>query len=83
MDFDGAIVLFDGLVIVTRTEVSISLERDGETLCHSVAVHRPERVARKVMRTYGFFAFFRLDAPGLYTLCAFDGSRLGQLFLFG
>jgi hypothetical protein len=31
IDFDGAIVLFDGLaiVIVTRTEVSISLEHEG------------------------------------------------------
>jgi hypothetical protein len=37
MDFDGAIVLFDGLAIVTRTEVSVSLEHDDETLCHSVA----------------------------------------------
>jgi hypothetical protein len=83
MDFDGTIVLYDGLAIVTRTEVSISLEHDDETLCHSVAARRFEWVARKVMRTYGFLAFFCLDAPGLYTLCAFDSSRLDQLFLFG
>jgi hypothetical protein len=75
MDFDGAIVLFDGLAVVTRTEVSISLEHDDETLCHSVA--------RKVMRTYSFLAFFCLDAPGFNTLRAFDSSRLDQLFLFG
>ena len=83
MDFDGAIVLFDGLAIVTRTEVSISLKLDDETLCHWVAACRSEWVARKVMRTYGFLAFFCLDAPGFHTLCAFDSSRLGQLFLFG
>lgn len=83
MNFDGAIVLFDGLAIVTRTEVSISLEHDGETLCHWVTAGRSEWVARKVMRTYGFLAFFCLDAPGFHTLCAFDSSRLGQLFLLG
>ena len=83
MDFDGAIVLFDGLAIVTRTEVSISLQHDDETLCHSVAARRPELVARKVMRTYSFLAFFCLDAPGFNTVCAFDSSRLDQLFLFG
>ena len=83
MDFDGVIVLFDGLAIVTGTEVSISLEHDGETLCHWVAARRSEWVARKVTRTYGFLAFLCLDAPGFYTLCAFDSPRLDQLFLFG
>ena len=82
MDFDGAIVLFDGLAIVTRTEESISLEHDHETHCHWVAARRPESVARNVIRTYGFLAFFCLDASGFYTLCAFDSSRLDQLFLF-
>lgn len=83
MDFDGTIVLFDGLAIVTRTELSISLEHDDESLCHSVASRRSELVARKVMRTYSFLAFFCLDAPGFNTLRAFDSSRLDQLFLFG
>ena len=35
MDVDGAIVLFDGLAIVTSTEVNISLKH-----CHSVAARR-------------------------------------------
>ena len=39
MDFDSALVLFDGLATVTGTEVSISLEHDDETFCHSVAAH--------------------------------------------
>jgi hypothetical protein len=82
MDLDGTIVLFDGLAIATGTEVSISLEQDDETLCHSVAARRSEWVARKVTRTYGFLVFFCMDAPGLYTLCAFDSSCLDQLFLF-
>jgi hypothetical protein len=34
MDFDGTIVLFDCLAIVTRTEVSISLEHNDEPLVH-------------------------------------------------
>jgi len=81
MDFDSVLVLFDGLATVTRTEVSISLAHDDETFCHSVAA-RSQWVARKVMRTYGFLAFFCLDAPSLYALCAFGCSRLDQLFLF-
>jgi hypothetical protein len=47
MDFDGAIVLFDGPAIVTRTELSISLEHDDETLCHWVAARRSEWVGTK------------------------------------
>jgi hypothetical protein len=83
MDFDGTIVLFDSLAIVTCTEVSISLEHNDEPLCSLVAARHSEWVARKVMRTYGFLAFFCLGVPGFYTLCAFDSSRLDQLFLFG
>lgn len=83
MNFDGAIILFDGLAIVTRTELSISLEHDDETLCHWVAARRSEWVPRKVMKTYGFLAFFCLDVPAFYTLCAFDSSRLDKLFPFG
>jgi hypothetical protein len=82
MGFDSNIVLFDGFVIITSTEVSVSLKHDHETLCHLVAACRSEWVAQKVMRTYDFLALFCLDAPNLCTLCTFDGSRLDQLFLF-
>lgn len=82
MDFDGTIVFFDGLAIVTGTEVNISLKHN-ETHCHSVAARRSEWMPRKVMRTYGFLAFFCLDASSLHTFCAFDTSLLYQLFLFG
>ena len=85
MDFDGAIVLFDGLAVVTRAEVSISLQHDDETLCHSVAARRPELVARKVMRTYSFLAFFCLDAPAStrsarLTALAWTSSSFSDVF---
>lgn len=69
-------VLLDGVAIITRTEVSISLKHGRKILCHSAAARRSEWVARMVMCTYVFLVFFCVDAPGLYTLCAFDGSRL-------
>ena len=77
MDFDSRFVLLDGLVVFTRAEVGVSLvKRDRETPSLSPFVGTDEQ-----KNTYGFLSLFCLGESSLYTLCAFESSRLCLFFL--
>jgi hypothetical protein len=81
--FDSSLVLLDGLVVFTRTEVSVSLKRDREMPLSRRASGGTKARPGAQKRTYSFLSLFCLDAFSLYTLCAFESPRHCLFFLYG